>query len=228
MTANRLSLVYVEDTNLLLASRDNAGNPWNPATHNYPAVNNPPPKGAHRAIHSARINGRGNEIHFVRNDLGTFDVLLRDGALPTGWSNLPINSGGGDDVYFSARDSGLEAVFASNRDGDNQLYLASRMSTANDWELTGPIDDANAGGEETSPNLGSLTRLVLFVSDSHSGADKDVYRLAFGDHGPPVIVDELSISGIEEADIWLSPDETTVLLTREGAGGSGDIYIATR
>lgn len=227
MTADRLAMLYVRDTYLRLATRESESDGWNPDGVDYPLVNMPTPKG-HRTIHSARINALADEIHYARNDLGTLDVQLRAGiALPVP-STPTVNSRTGDDVYFVARESGLEAVFASNRDGDFQIYFAERMSTASDWQVVGPLDDANAGGDDTSPNMGSVTRMVMFVTDSHSGADKDVYRLDRGDRGDPVRVDELSISGVEEADVWLSADENTVLLTRERPDGTGDIYIATR
>ncbi len=226
MTSDLVSLVFVRDSFLRLATRRNASAGWNANAFDYPLVNMPLPD-QHFEIASARINALGDELHFARNDSGRFDVFLRAG-LPPVFSAPTVNSGGDDDVYFAARESGLEAVFASNRDGNFEIYLAERMSTASDWQVVGPLTDANAGGDETSPNLGSITRLVMFVSNSESGADKDVYRLEYGDHGPPVRVEELSISGIDEADVWLSADESTVLLTRERPDGHGDIYIATR
>ncbi len=123
----------------------------------------------------------------------------------------------------------MRAVYASDAGGDWDLYEVHRPALNAAWGAPSPLAAANGPGAETSPCLGGNGTLLMFVSDSHSvGGDLDIFRMSHGEGGVPVPVEELNLPGVDEADIWISPDLSSVMFTRENEDGRGDIYIATR
>ena len=127
----------------------------------------------------------------------------------------------------------LAMVLTSTRPGvgAEDLYWTTRASPSAFWAAPVLLAGVNTAMTETDAWLDATRTVLYFSTDRPGGAgDWDIWRAARPDpsspFGTPVPVAELN-TGLRESDVWLSPDMRTIYFTSR-AGGSADIYMATR
>lgn len=120
--------------------------------------------------------------------------------------------------------------FSSSRSGNNELYVARRASTGEEFGahelvpgLAGPSQDMHPYYRPAGPEL-------WFTSDrGDSGTDIYVAALRDGSFGPATLVSELSTPAVD-VQPQVTEDGLGVLLASNRDGGSGgfDLWIASR
>ncbi len=80
-----------------------------------------------------------------------------------------------NDGHPNVRRDGLELFFYSDRQGDNDIYSASRRSTRRVWST--PVNlgsNVNSGASETRPSL-SWDGTTLYFGSTRAGGQSDIY-----------------------------------------------------
>jgi Tol biopolymer transport system component len=122
-------------------------------------------------LHSSRSGGYGN-----------FDIYVSDRASQTDDWGTPVNLGSNINTSFDDRaptvsSDGLTLIFASDRDGDFDLYISTRNSVNDAWGPATNIGDSiNSPEMDTGPSL-SEDELTLVFSSLRSGGwgSSDIY-----------------------------------------------------
>jgi Tol biopolymer transport system component len=131
----------------------------------------------------------------------------------------------------SVTDDELVMAFASTRDGDYDIYLATRAAKAADFSTPFDATELNSPSIEDSPELSGDGLRIVF--HSNLGPNGDLYAAsradrtsAFGNLAP---ITELNTGDIEDAPA-LSSDELELFFVSDRPGGRGllDIWRATR
>ncbi len=180
VSADGLRLWFFTDRDRSLGTiweitRPTAADPWGPLTavpglsvgsgsSNVSAGMN---DGATLAVVSARQAGSAGY------DLYSFERASIDEAFGTPTALTEVNSASDDfDPYLSP--NGLALAFASNRQGDYDIYLARRTST--DVPFEGPVrlDLNSAGIEESAPHLSPDLAYLMYSSDR--GNSSEIYE----------------------------------------------------
>ena len=127
----------------------------------------------------------------------------------------------------------LTLVFRSNRaggTGGNDLYQATRTTTANPFSVATQIANLNTASSDVQPFL-RADGAELFFTSNRNGT-YDIFRSVRTGNafGAPTLVSELSTATDNEQDPALSPDGLTIYWRSDRPGGLGasDIYTATR
>ncbi|HEU5056473.1 MAG TPA: hypothetical protein VFU21_08100 [Kofleriaceae bacterium] len=171
---------------------------------------------------SNRPGGKGGQdIYIARRD-------SRDAAWDPPELVPELNSGSGD--YSPVEDdSGLVIYFYSNRDGgDQDLFVATRLSRDDPWRLTMRIDELATDGNDADPFV-TADGLALYFGTGPAGA-LDIHlarrldRDAAFDPADPVA--ELN-SDAQDTDPWLSPAGRYVVFMSERTGDA-EIYESDR
>lgn len=117
----------------------------------------------------------------------------------------------------------LTIVFMSNRNGTEDIFLGTRITTTEPFTVALLDTVSDPVVDDGSPELSEDGDTLLFVSDR--GPDPDVYRSQRTDGvwSTPVRDDELSATGMAESDVAISPDGLTAIVTR-----GGRLFRATR
>ncbi|MEM9454923.1 MAG: hypothetical protein AAGF11_12140 [Myxococcota bacterium] len=97
-----------------------------------------------------------------------------------------INSGQTDDDPTLTADR-LEIYFASNREGDEDLYVATRRSTNDDWSPAVPVPVVNEEGvRDNTPGISGDGLTLLFASERQDSlGDQDLYVSTRARRGQP-------------------------------------------
>lgn len=136
-------------------------------------------------------------------------------------------------------DDGLTAYFGSNpTTGPYDIYIATRSSVATGFGAASPVTGIDSDtSDEYSPVLSKDGLEMFFVSTRDNSNSEDIWHAVrsslTASWDAPTRVTELStsVSGINDAPNWLSPDRCTIIFTSPRAGGDGggyDIWIAKR
>ena len=164
-----------------------------------------------------------------------WDIFTAQRATPAGLFGAPsrvdaLSSSGFDFNVFVTLD-GSEIWFASDRDGSERIYVASRAAAG----LGNPtlVDlGAPPSGKDRGPVLSSDGTTLYFWSLGRDGstgyesyvATRSTPTAAFS---APTLVPELTNRSANPS--WLSPDACRLYYSAPDAnGGSSDVYVATR
>jgi Tol biopolymer transport system component len=167
---------------------------------------------------SASWSPDGTKLVFERAGSGKdgFDVWVGAPDPATGQLNdqKPLTSGRGNDRQPAWSPDGTRIAFASDRDGDFEIYRIP-ASGGTIVRLTDTPADETA--PDWAPDSGSLT----FVRSSGTGkhAAVDVYRMNADGTGPIRLTTDPAVDGAPD---W-SPDGTLIAFTREMPEGN-EIY----
>jgi len=140
-------------------------------------------------------------------------------------------SGMGEDTNAQIATDELVVWFASRRGGANarQMWMATRSSTSVAWDAPVSVANLNMSTDvytgDPCPNLAE-TRLY-FASDR--GAAKNLWVVDMPTPttvGTPTLIEELTTG--TQTDPWISNDERRLYYAQHGAGGTSDLYMATR
>jgi Tol biopolymer transport system component len=125
--------------------------------------------------------------------------------------------------FFSQRFGGM---------GDRDLYVATRASTAVQFNVVNPLTTLNSSRRDDRPWV-SPDELTIYFSSQRASLSDDLWRAtrnvrtdAFGTAVPAT---ELNSAG-NDAGIFLTPDGLVALFASDRSGGLGgvDIYRAIR
>jgi Tol biopolymer transport system component len=149
-----------------------------------------------------------------------------------------VNSAKGDYIPSLSAD-GLELYFASDRSGNNDIYLARRATPTSPWgppTSLGP--NVNSTALEYAPSVSSDGLELYFQSGRPGGYGRwDLYvskRATRNDPwGNPVNLGAAVNSPADEAGTWFSPDGLVLIFQdgatpRPGGYGSGDLWMTRR
>lgn len=123
--------------------------------------------------------------------------------------NLGLVNGRGNDWSPTLSDDGLELLFETTRDGNQQLYRAVRATPTDAFGAPVPLTELNSPQADASPSL-SRDRLTVYFSSNRSGNWR-LYRATRADKvaafGAPVLVPELASVDVLGPAISASGDE---------------------
>lgn len=122
-------------------------------------------------LHSDRVGG-----------YGSYDIYVSDRANQTDDWNTPINLGANintiyDDRAATLSSDGLTMLFASDRDGDMDLYVSTRNSVDESWGPASNLGDTiNSVYQDSGPSLSGDGLTLVFFSDRPEGSGSaDIY-----------------------------------------------------
>jgi Tol biopolymer transport system component len=196
---------------------------------------------------NATLSKDGLSLYFTSNRSGNLDIWVshRSSADNPIWEpaeNLgsPINSTVSDFAPNLSHDGHL-LFFASNRDGNNDIYVSHRAHTDDDFGWGEPVrlgPGVNTADMEQAPMYlqsaedGSTN--FYFNRGSNALGLSDIYVAAVkkdGEtRGPAVLVAELSVSGATDAAPTVRKDGKEVFFfsNRLGSVGGIDLWTSTR
>jgi len=126
--------------------------------------------------------------------------------------------------------SGLTIVFASERDGSTDLYIATRATTTGSWSTPNPITELNTSSLESGPFLSPDELTIYFESDRPGSVGVDLYmatRLGVSaQFGAPVKISGVNTDA-DDVDPWLTTDLSVIFFASD-RDGDLDIYRAAR
>jgi hypothetical protein len=135
----------------------------------------------------------------------------------------------GEEIAGTAPNDGLSYVFASNRDGNFDLFVTTRATnTATIWTSPQSIPALNSAAADRSPFITGDGQTIYF--DSNRGGVFAIYvaQRSGTQWGAPQPITELSAGGGDAVDPWVSPDGRTMYFTSSRGGNGPRIYRATR
>jgi hypothetical protein len=127
----------------------------------------------------------------------------------------------------------LTIVFNSDRGGQVDLYIATRMQPSSTFNPPTPISALNTPDEDCCGHLSSDGHTLVFASDHASPGTKRILvsELVGGVFQPPVPLDP-GLAGTDgnETDPALTRDGSLIVFGSDRSGGAGmyDLYIAER
>lgn len=122
---------------------------------------------------------------------------------------------------------GLRVVFSSFREGNEQLFAATRATVSAAWSAPARLDELATLSTESDP-IEPDPRTIYFTSDRDGTLDIFLATRAGPGtpYGTPVAVGELNTAGVDR-DPWVSPDQRTIYFS-SGRSGNFELYVATR
>jgi len=156
-------------------------------------------------------------------EVGDPDVIP-DGATNATWSTpteVPgVNTASDEDDPSITADR-LTIVFASDRNGNEDLFIGTRTTTASAFTVS-PLDPLNSTSVESSPEISADGMTIFFTSDRNGGNDV-FFSFRIGPSWvPPSPVSQLSSTG-DDSNVAISPDGLTAIVSR-----SNHMFVATR
>lgn len=122
-------------------------------------------------LHSDRVGG-----------YGSFDIYVSNRDSRTDVWGTPVNLGAGINTTFDDRaatlsSDGLTLLFASDRDGDMDLYMSTRNSVSDSWNSASNLGDTiNSTDTDSGPSLSGDGLTLVFFSDRPGGSGlTDIY-----------------------------------------------------
>jgi len=157
-----------------------------------------------------------------------------DPESPWGTPTLIANvSSSSDELTANMSSDGLRLYIGSTRLGSYDVFVASRATTADDFDIPVPIAELNTTNDEREISV-SADELEGFIASNRPGSTRvDIYRTTRPDLATswslPVRVSELA-SALDELGPDLSHDGTTLYFNYNAdvSGGDAEIWSATR
>jgi Tol biopolymer transport system component len=154
-------------------------------------------------FHSDRVGGYGGS-----------DIYVSDRASQTDTWGTPINLGNDINTAFNERaatvsSDGLTLLFASDRDGDFDLYISTRNSVTDAWGPASNMGDTiNSADLDSGPSLTEDGLTLVFFSDRPGGSGAtDIYMS----------------TRASTADAWSSPTNLGATVNSAAPEGAPDI-----
>jgi WD40-like Beta Propeller Repeat len=214
---------------------------WSTPVNAGPAINSPANE------QNAMLSKDELSLYFSSNRAGSLDIwIARRASTDAPWEPavraLPgINTAVADFAPNLSIDGHL-LFFASNRDGNIDIYVAHRTDTADDFAWDAPVRlgaDVNTAGDELAPFYlqnaeDGPGNLYFNRSAPGQSTQGDIYYAPVDRDGQPrgasVLVAELSDPVGNDAAITVRKDGREVFLwsTRAGSAGGFDIWTSTR
>jgi hypothetical protein len=152
-------------------------------------------------------------------------------TFPTPGLMASVNSSGQDQDAMLTADA-LDLYFASNRNGGNQVFHATRATRGAAFGTPMLVD---LGGDAKAPVL-TRDGLTLFFSTTRGGAGGVIWQVkrstTADGFGAPSVVAELDDHDDAAADgsepNWVSPDGCTIYTTKGVSGVGSTVRFATR
>ncbi len=167
----------------------------------------------------------------------TFEIdALGDAFIPpdsttgTVWA-APSPLGGGVNTPATETDPSitndrLTLVFIRNVAADEEIFMSTRTTTAEPWGVATAVTALNSTSLERSPEIGDDGQAITFTSNRSGNFDVYVSFKVGSTWSAPVVVTELSGTGIEN-DVAISPDRLTAFVTR-GSSPNRRLFRSTR
>ncbi|HUS29344.1 MAG TPA: hypothetical protein VMZ53_12585 [Kofleriaceae bacterium] len=150
-------------------------------------------------------------------------------------SSVSVDSPSSNELNPWITSDGLTLYFTSDRDGFNDIFVATRPPTSASFSTPVAVAELNStAGDYMGALSGDGLELFFGSSRDTNLANDDIFRATratpSGPFGAPVKVTELSDAATNEYPTWLSADRCQLLLTSNRPGGpaSYNIWLATR
>lgn len=127
----------------------------------------------------------------------------------------------------------LEMYFASDRDGDLDIYVTTRAELEEPWSEPVLVEELSSAASDTDPELSPDGLTMHLTSTRPSSRGSDIWRATRASIGQPWSQPELvaELGSIQDdCCAAISDDELTIFLTsnRPPRAADADIYVATR
>ena len=122
----------------------------------------------------------------------------------------------------------LRVILCSNRDGDEDLWIATRAAAGAAWGMPAHVPELADAAADCDPMEPDATH-VYFASTRAGGAGGYDFYTATRDsatYGAPVPITELNTPG-NDRDPWVSPDGRTMYFTTDDSGDN-ELYVTQR
>lgn len=159
-------------------------------------------------------------------DVWTATRPSRAGAWSTPADVVEVSSSG-DEAGPAVTPDGLTMALASDKTGNDDLYISERATTAAVWGTRQRITELSTSSGDGEPWINAARTYIVFSSNRPGGSGGfDLWQARRASPAdawdPPTLLSELD-TGADETDPWLSPDEHVIYFAR-----SGDIVTASR
>ena len=239
VTADELTMYFYSfrgggtgQSDLYVATRGLRSDPFGPATllpvSSTVGDTGPRPTDDELALFLLTERGGSNDIYVsTRMNRGTpFET-----AVPV----PELNSGSDEDALAISPD-GLRIMFASARDGGQDLFRAERLDRNLPFSNVVPVTELNSSSEDTTPTFSRDELEVFFVSNRPGGQGlRDIWRATRSSRTDPFGSLENVTALSSDSDEWgpfLSADSTRLYYTYQtpiiGSGDQADVWMATR
>lgn len=174
------------------------------------------------------------EVVFASNrtgGMGSDDLWVATRASETAAFETPVpvpgvNSTGAEQHPWLSPDGRL-MYFASNRDGNVDIYVTARATRTSPWAAPSAVPELNSAGTEQPGGLTTDLLTFALVSDRGSPTTgRDIYistrATPTAVWGVPVVVAELASPGIESSPVFAGGG-TAVYFNRDS-----DLYVVER
>jgi TolB protein len=169
------------------------------------------------------LDPTGQRIAYTRgvgNEVLTYQLFV--GPLDNPAAAQQVTSfASGNVTGLAFRPNGEEILFASNSDGDNELYIYN-IPSASQTQIT------NNNSGDSSPSWAPSGRQIVFASDRASPPQADIYLLDFSESGnalqanAEVLFDTTGNS----TSPHFSPDGQSIVFVSENRNGS-EVVVGT-
>ena len=183
------------------------------------------------------------DLYFASNRGGDFDIWLSSRASASDpFGDPSLNSGivaAVNDPLFdeggpSISSDGLTLFFNSNRGGNWDIWVSTRLTTSASFDAPSNVSSVNTGANEVGSDISS-DGLTLFWNSNRLGGSggQDIYMATRADIGDP-FGPAVNLTGINSVadDIHpsISSDGLSLYFTSIGWGGEGafDLFVSTR
>ena len=176
------------------------------------------------------------ELYFASARNGAEDLFVSRRATPDDDWGAPspvteLNTTGEDTDPELSRD-GLTLYFSSDRDGNMDIFVATRAGPSSPWQDPTRIPAlSSASSDYPSSQDAAETHILIQSARSGTVGMADLWEATWTGSawGTPTGVDELNTSD-EDRTAWLSADGLTLMFASSRPGGAGvsDLYLTTR
>ncbi|HEY5924728.1 MAG TPA: hypothetical protein VIV11_23775 [Kofleriaceae bacterium] len=180
----------------------------------------------------------GLQLFFATDRAGTLDIYtasrLSTSANFAAPQSIAALNTANHDYFLSLSHDGLTIYFSALRSGGtgtHDIWYSTRANLGaafSDVQLLGGVNSSTYNDHCTAM---SADGLELYVSQTLAGSDIDIFVATRADtqsaFDTPIRVAELSFPG-EDHPGWLSRDRLRFYYSNQSAGGSAQIYLATR
>jgi WD40-like Beta Propeller Repeat len=149
-----------------------------------------------------------------------------DGTLVPGIGGLDSQGAPSEEVDAALSANQLTIYFASNRNGDWDLFSATRTDPGGTFDLVEPLNSFNSNANEGAPTVTTDETTIYFASEEGGWQIYSSSRMSSaGSFGTGLPVSDVNTT-YADYNPFILPNESAIYLASDRAGGPAKIYRA--